>query len=171
MNNEHAPAVVAFAAPSGTGKTTLLVKVLEHLKASGQRVGAVKSDAHRVELDKPGKDTHRMRDAGAEVTGLVSQDQIAIFRDAPGPELRLAHMIEVFFSHLDLVLAEGFRSQGYPTIVVCREGVDMKGWEWPSNVVAIVSDAPADDAHPTFAFDDVAGIAAFVRDLARPEEA
>jgi len=171
LTSEHRPAVVAFAAPSGSGKTTLLVKVLAHLKAAGHHVGAVKSDAHRVELDKPGKDTHRMRDAGAEVTGLVSRDQIAIFRDAPGPELRLAHMIEVFFAHLDLVLAEGFRSQGYPTIVVCREGIDMKGWEWPSNVVAIVSDTPTDKAHPTFALNDIAGIAAFVQDLARPEEA
>jgi molybdopterin-guanine dinucleotide biosynthesis protein B len=166
------PTVIAFAAPSGTGKTSLITRLLAELKGRGLRVGAIKSDAHRVELDTPGKDTHRMRESGAEVTGLVSRDQVAIFRDAPGEDMTIRRIVEVFFSELDLVLAEGFRSQGYPTLVVSRSGIDMSGWEWPGNVIAVVSDREHEEL-PRFALDDVAGIADFLcRKLAeRPARA
>jgi molybdopterin-guanine dinucleotide biosynthesis protein MobB len=158
------PKVIAFAAPSGTGKTTLICSLIEQLRADGQRVGAIKSDAHRVELDTPGKDTHRMRKSGSEATALVSRDQIAFFRDAPGRELPLDQIVALFFSDLDFVLAEGFRSHGHPTLVVRRSGVEMEGWQWPSNVAAVVSDTPHEGL-PVFALDDVSGIAAFLRDL------
>lgn len=153
--------LVAFAAPSGTGKTTLISRLIPELRARGHRVGAVKSDAHRVELDTPGKDTHRLRDSGSEVTALVSRDQIAIFRDAPGPEIPLSEIVELCFSDLDFVLAEGFRSQGYPTIVVRRQGIDMTDWTWPGKLLAVVSDAEHEGA-PRFALDDIAGIADFL---------
>ena len=158
---ERTPRIFAFAAPSGTGKTTLICALIEHLRAQGHRVGAIKSDAHRVELDRPGKDTHRMRKAGSEATALVSRDQIAVFRDSPGDETSLEEIVHVFFADMDFVLAEGFRSHGHPTLVVRRRGIDFEGWTWPGNVVALVSDTPH-DALPVFAFDDVAGIADFL---------
>lgn len=151
------PTVVAFAAPSGTGKTTLICKLLETLRARGHRVGAIKSDAHRVELDEPGKDTHRMRESGAETTALVSRDQVAIFRDVPGQEFPLAGIVELFFTDMDIVLAEGFRSHDFPTIVLRRREISLEGWAWPSGVVAVVSDSPHDGA-PVIALDDVAGL-------------
>jgi molybdopterin-guanine dinucleotide biosynthesis protein B/molybdopterin-guanine dinucleotide biosynthesis protein len=155
------PKLVAFAAPSGTGKTTLIERIIAHLESSGLRVGAIKSDAHRVELDTPGKDTHRMRASGAATTALVSTDQIAVFRDSPGPEFRLEDIVALFFADMDIVLAEGFRSHGHPTIVVHRAGTDMRDWEWPANVVAVASDVPFDGV-TNLALDDVAAIAAFV---------
>ena len=164
------PTLVAFAAPSGTGKTTLVTRVIAQLKAQGHRVGAVKSDAHGVELDTPGKDTHRMRDSGAETTALVSRDQIAIFRDAHSELVPLQRIVEVFFADLDFVLAEGFRSHGAPTIVVRRRGIDFEGWTWPENVCAIVSDAPESDL-PCFHLDDIEGVAAFVCGLRGAAEA
>lgn len=162
---------MAFAAPSGTGKTTLIESVLRILKQGGLRVGAIKSDAHGVELDTPGKDTHRMRQAGAETTALVSSNQLAIFFDTAAPETpALSKLVEVFFSDVDVVLLEGFRRHGYPTVVVQREGVDSQGWRWPEKVLAIATDidpsarvAPADV--PSIGLDDPAGIAALVRGL------
>jgi len=155
------PFVIAFAAPSGTGKTTLICALVEELKARGRRVGAIKSHAHRVELDKPGKDTHRMRTAGSETTALVSRDQIAVFRDSSANEARLEDIVAVFFRDLEIVLAEGFRGHGYPTVVVRRSGVEIRTWEWPADVVAVVSDTPHDGV-PLFGLDDVGAIADFV---------
>lgn len=158
------PVIVAFAAPSGTGKTTLIEALIGRLRARGLRVGAIKSDAHRVELDTPGKDTHRMRESGAEVTALVSRDQIAIFRDAPGPEHPLAQVVSIFFAHLDVVVAEGFRSQGVPTVVLCRSGVPMEGWAWPREVIAVAGDGPAPEGLPRLDLDDPEAIARFLCD-------
>ena len=112
------PTVLSFAAPSGTGKTTLLCAVIEALKARGHRVGAIKGDAHGVELDTPGKDTHRMRAAGARTTALVSRDQIAVFRDEAAERVPLRLIVDAFFGDHDFVLAEGFRSHGLPTVVI-----------------------------------------------------
>ncbi|MGH0032387.1 MAG: molybdopterin-guanine dinucleotide biosynthesis protein B [Myxococcota bacterium] len=165
------PRIFAFAAPSGTGKTTLVCALIERLKALGHSVGAIKSDAHRVQLDTPGKDTHRMRKAGSATTALVSRDQIAVFRDAPGGETSLEEIVRVFFSDVDFVLAEGFRSHGHPTVVVRRRGIDFEGWTWPANVVALASDVPGDgrDDLPVFDLDDVDAIADFVRGRRKPE--
>ena len=152
------PVVIAFAAPSGTGKTTLICRLLEELRERGLHVGAIKSDAHRVQLDTPGKDTHRMRESGARTTALVSRDQIAVFRDAPAPEIRLAEIIALFFSELDVVLAEGFREHGFPTVLVRRSEVTDDDWRRPDHVVAIASDAPT-DAPDSFGLDDVTALA------------
>jgi molybdopterin-guanine dinucleotide biosynthesis protein MobB len=140
------PRIIAIAAPSGTGKTTLIEALIRELRARGLRVGAVKSDAHRVELDRPGKDTHRMRESGAEVTALVSRDQIAVFRDAPGPTMVLHDIVKLFFPGLDVVVAEGFRSQGVPTIVLEREGVSLEGWDRPEQIIARATDRPEGNA-------------------------
>jgi molybdopterin-guanine dinucleotide biosynthesis protein MobB len=166
------PVVVAFAAPSGTGKTTLIERVLRQLKADGLRVGAIKSDAHGVELDTPGKDTYRMRESGSETTALVSSNQLAIFFDAAEPETPpLAKLVEVFFSDLDIVLLEGFRRHGYPTIVVQRESRAPGDWRWPENVLAVATDGDARGAVPCFAIDDVKGIVALIRSLLDRERA
>ena len=144
---ESLSVMVAFAAPSGSGKTTLIEKLIRELAARGLRVGAVKSDAHRVELDLlvvleegPGKDTHRMREGGAQVTALVSKDQIAVFRDVEGPAFELEDLVRLFFPAVDVIVAEGFRSRGLPTVVVCRKGVSRDEWTWPREVIAVATD-------------------------------
>ena len=164
------PTVVSFAAPSGTGKTTLVTKLIAELKARGRRVGAIKSDAHRVELDKPGKDTFRMREAGAETTALVSRDQIAVFRDLPGDagsaEIPLGEIVDVFFREQEIVLAEGFRRHGFPTVVISRGAVSREGWDRPARIAAVVSDH--DSEHPVhFGLDDVGAIADWLEALHR----
>ncbi len=160
---KNAPTVVSFAAPSGTGKTTLLCKVVEGLKARGYRVGAIKGDAHGVELDTPGKDTHRLRSAGSETTALVSRDQIAIFRDRAADRVPLAEIVTAFFDDHDFVLAEGFRSHGLPTVVIQRSGVSIEGWKWPDDVIAIASDLETDQAR-WLDLNDTAAIVRFVEE-------
>ena len=162
------PKILAFAAPSGTGKTTLICKVIAELNGRGLEVGTIKSDAHRVELDTPGKDTHRMRSSGSATTAIISRNQLAVFQDGGRKPSPIHKIVDVFFSDVDLVLAEGFRSQGLPTIVVSRkDNVDPK-WELPSHVVAIASDHGDIDSPnaQVFALDDLKGLSTFLCEYA-----
>ncbi|MBP2674591.1 MAG: molybdopterin guanine dinucleotide biosynthesis accessory protein MobB [Deltaproteobacteria bacterium] len=69
---------VAFLGRSGAGKTTLIEKLLPVLAGRGYRVGAVKHDAHRFDIDHPGKDSHRFTAAGAEVMVISSSEKLAL---------------------------------------------------------------------------------------------
>ena len=133
--------MVSFAGPSGTGKTTLLEGVIAELKRRGHRVGAVKHDAHRIELDTEGKDSWRLRRAGADVTLLMGRDQLAWFgTDRPPPDL--AAVAELLAADADIVLVEGFRSAGLPTVVVARPDHRDGRWEPPDPALILVT------AHP-----------------------
>ena len=129
--------MVSFAGPSGTGKTTLLEGVIAELRRRGHRVGAVKHDAHRVELDTEGKDSWRLRQAGADVTLLIARDQLAWFgTDRPPPDL--AAVVGLLAGDADIVVVEGYRSAGLPTVVVERpDHVDGR-WERPEPSLVVM---------------------------------
>ena len=78
---------VSFVAKSGTGKTTLLEKVITELKCRGYRVGVIKHDAHRFDIDHPGKDSHRLTLAGADTMLISSPEKLAVIKkhDASPP--------------------------------------------------------------------------------------
>lgn len=135
--------MVSFVAASGTGKTTLLEGVIGALTARGYRVGAVKHDAHRIELDTKGKDSWRLRQAGAAGTALVGTDQLAFFSGgAPVPDL--AQVVALLFSDADLVLVEGFRSAGLPTVLVERPDHVDGSWEPPDPAVVLLTVEPGE---------------------------
>ncbi len=139
-NFDTAP-MVSFVAPSGTGKTTLLEGVIARLAGRGYRVGAIKHDAHRIELDTEGKDSWRMRQAGSVSTALIGRNQFAWFGvDGGGPTLE--QVATLLFTDIDLVLVEGFRSAGLDTVVVQRpEHIDRR-WEPPDPESIILSVGP-----------------------------
>jgi molybdopterin-guanine dinucleotide biosynthesis protein B len=160
------PPIVAFAAPSNTGKTTLIEGVVRVLVARGLRVAVLKSDAHRVVLDTPGKDSWRFGEAGAHAVAIVSSERSALFERLEG-DVSLVAAIERFFPDVDLVLAEGFRRSGLPTIRVARAGgPDTAGWDPPRNIVAWATDAPRGQAGatPILPLDDHAAVAAWIVD-------
>ena len=124
----------------GQEKTTLIERVIGCLVARGLRIGAIKHDAHNVELDRPGKDSWRLREAGAVRTILAANNQLAVFDTAEQPR-RVRELAEQFLSDVDVVIAEGFRTSGEPTIIVERvDGPIRKDWEPPVAPIAIVSD-------------------------------
>lgn len=134
------PPIIAFAAPSGTGKTTLIEALVRNLVARGLRVGVMKSDAHRVVLDTPGKDSWRFAAAGAHSVAILSAERSAVFEQLQG-DVSLVAAVERFFPSADLVLAEGFRRSGLPTIRVHRAGgPEPVDWEPPRHVVAWAAD-------------------------------
>lgn len=139
------PPIVAFAAPSGTGKTTLIEGVIRVLVGRGLRVGVLKTDAHRVVLDTPGKDSWRFSEAGAVAVAVVSSARLALFKQIEG-DVTLVSAVDRLMPQVDIVLAEGFRRSGIPTIRVHRSGgPGFSGWDPPRHVMAWASDVPLPD--------------------------
>lgn len=135
------PPLVSFVAPSGTGKTTLLEGVIAELKARGHRIGAIKHDAHRIELDTEGKDSWRLRQAGSDSTLLMGRNQLAWFGgDDEGPSLDQA--VALFFGTVDLILVEGFRSADLPVVLVARPDHVDDRWEAPDPARVLVTVTP-----------------------------
>ncbi len=114
--------VLGFAAFSGSGKTTLLEQLIPLLTQSGLRVALIKHSHHDFEMDKPGKDSDRLRRAGAGQILLASKYRTAWIREGDGAsEPELDELLTRLDTHdLDLVLVEGFRDEPVPKIEIHR---------------------------------------------------
>ena len=165
--------VIGFIAFSGTGKTTLLTALIPVLREMGIRVGLIKHAHHGFDPDVPGKDSYRLRKAGAVQTLVASPRRQALFTELeedrePGlPEL-LARLDP---GRLDLVLVEGFRGEAVPKIEVHRPGLGHPPLfpETP-NVIAVASDAalPASAGDlPVLDLNRPETVAAFIADHLR----
>lgn len=117
--------VLGVAAWSGTGKTTLLEALLPALEQAGVRVGVIKHAHHGFEVDKPGKDSHRLRQAGASPMLVASAKRYALMRETPNQEeADLDRLIELISAEQpDLILVEGFKRWPLPRLVLYREAV------------------------------------------------
>jgi molybdopterin-guanine dinucleotide biosynthesis protein MobB len=165
------PEAVCFVGTSGSGKTTLLEKVIPELVKAGLRVGAIKHDAHRFEIDHPGKDSHRLAAAGAAVTLISSPEKLALVRRHDrAPEI--GEIVRTYFADVDLVLVEGFKRSALPKIEVHRRGrsVDLicRGAVRDEQLIAVASDEPLDLDVPVLDLNDTAAVAGFLRARARP---
>lgn len=125
MLNAQVP-VLGFVAASGTGKTTLLSQLIPLLKQSGLRIGLIKHSHHDFEIDQPGKDSFRLRKAGASPVILVSRYRRAMITElSPEQELRLEDQLMQFDqTQLDLILVEGFRAEKFPKIELHRSSLE-----------------------------------------------
>ncbi len=115
--------ILGFAAFSGTGKTTLLVKLIPLLKEKGLRIGMIKHAHHNFDIDKSGKDSYVLRKAGAEQMLIASQRRWALMVETPeqqgDPDLNEL-LQQLNHSKLDLVLVEGFKHVTFPKIELHR---------------------------------------------------
>ncbi len=117
--------VVGFVGPSGVGKTSLLERLVAALGRRGLAVAVVKHASHGFLADRPGKDSYRLYEAGAEAVALISREQVATFSRAEGrgaKEVSLAAVLEGLPARLDVVLAEGFSWESVPRVVLFRGG-------------------------------------------------
>ena len=156
---------MSFVAKSGTGKTTLLEKVIGEMKSRGWRVGVIKHDAHRFDIDHPGKDSHRLTAAGADTMLISSPEKLAVVkRHAQAPSIEA--LIAQYFADVDIVLTEGFKKSGLPKIEVHRQerspSLICRGDEYDPTLIAVASDEPLQLDVPVFDLKDAAGIAAFI---------
>lgn len=136
--------LLAFAACSGTGKTTLLKRVIPLLNERGIRPGLIKHTHHDMDVDKPGKDSYELRKAGAAQTIVASQKRWALMTETPDEnELDLYYLTSrMDESSLDVILVEGFKYESVPKILLYREGTSLNAGDLviDSHVIAIASD-------------------------------
>ena len=148
--------VVSVVGKSDAGKTTLLEKLIPELKRRGYRVATVKHDAHSFDIDQPGKDTWRHRQAGADVVVISSKDKMAIIRsvDAEMSLLQIADTI----TGVDIILTEGFKRGPAPKIEVSRREKSSDLLCTADELVAIATDQHFDLPVPQFGLDDAVGL-------------
>nr|WP_295711403.1 molybdopterin-guanine dinucleotide biosynthesis protein B [uncultured Halomonas sp.] len=117
--------VLGIAAWSGTGKTTLLEKLLPQLAAYGLKVAVIKHAHHAFDVDQPGKDSYKLRTAGAAPVLVASRQRFALMQETPDQqEPDLAELITMMVPHHpDLVIVEGFKAWPFPKLVLYRDGV------------------------------------------------
>ncbi|HHW02083.1 MAG TPA: molybdopterin-guanine dinucleotide biosynthesis protein B [Thermoanaerobacterales bacterium] len=151
----HIP-IISFVAKSGTGKTTLLEKVIKELKNRGLRIAVIKH-AHEFEIDHPGKDSWRHAQAGADIVAVSSEDKFALIEKRQ-KEMTLDE-IASRISGVDLILTEGFKKEKTPKIEVFRSEVSSQLLSKPEELIAIASDVRLDLEVPCYDINDASGIA------------
>ncbi|WP_134646634.1 bifunctional molybdopterin-guanine dinucleotide biosynthesis adaptor protein MobB/molybdopterin molybdotransferase MoeA [Vibrio diabolicus] len=157
--------ILGFAAYSGTGKTTLLEALLPKLTETGLRIGMLKHAHHNFDVDKPGKDSYRLRKAGASQMLIASRNRFALMTETPEAEAEFEYLLTRFDEdNLDVVLVEGCKNIAFPKIELHREEVG-KPWLYPhdENIIAIASDSGELDSElPQMNINDLDAIAQFV---------
>ena len=155
--------VLGIVGWSGSGKTTLLAAVLPLLRAAGLSVSTIKHAHHGFDMDRPGKDSHRHRLAGAHEVLVASSRRWALLHEVAGAEPDLPDLL-ARMAPVDLVLVEGFKSHEFPKLEVYRPALGKPPiWpDWP-DVVAVASDSPLPDCpRPVLALDDAVEIVNWV---------
>jgi len=158
---------VSFVAKSGTGKTTLLEKVIARLKERGYKVGVIKHDAHRFDIDHPGKDSHRLTAAGADTMLISSPEKLALVKKhAASPPIE--ELLATYFNDVDIVLTEGFKKSSMQKIEINRQERSAtllcRGEEHDPTLVAVASDAKLELDVPVLDLNDAVAVADFIEE-------
>ena len=165
---ENAPPVLCIVGFSGSGKTTVSVRLIATLKKRGLRVGTIKHDVHGFEMDRPGKDSWRHKQAGSSTTIVTSPKQIGVVMDVDHDH----HPLELlpFLAGMDIVLVEGFKRAPLPKIeVFCPEAGKPPACMGDRHLLAVVSAALLDWGVPRYSPDDIEGLCDFIQARLLPE--
>lgn len=153
--------LITIIGKSGCGKTTLMVKLVAELKRRGYRLATVKHHSHRgFDIDQPGKDSWRFAQAGSDHVVIAAPDKIASYRSIEH-ELNLDE-IAATISDVDLILVEGYKQAGKPSLEVVRSENSRALIGSLEQRFAVAADFPLDLGVPQFSLDDVQGIADLV---------
>ena len=163
--------VFGIAGYSGSGKTTLLEKLIPQFTARGLRVSVIKHAHHGFDIDRPGKDSYRHREAGASEVLLSCNDRWALMHERrDGSDVTLDELL-ARLAPCDLVLVEGFKQEPIPKLEVYRPEIGKPPlFPERSDIVAVASDVALATSLPRLALDDVAGIADFVMNILQLQE-
>jgi molybdopterin-guanine dinucleotide biosynthesis adapter protein len=155
--------VFGIAGYSGSGKTTLMERLIPLFVMEGIKVSVVKHAHHNFDVDKPGKDSYRHREAGASEILITSDKRWVLMHELRGGKEPTLDELLTQFSPCDLVLVEGFKNEPVPKLEVHRVA-NGKPPLYPQDktVVAIASDEPVVTRLPQFHIDDAEAIALFI---------
>ena len=156
-----------------SGKTTLVEELVGELVRLGYRVGTIKHTHHHHELDTPGKDSHRHREAGASAVGILSPQMNAIFWPQPATvdKARSYQQFDSMMSQCDIVLVEGDAQTDAPKIEVFRSATEQQpiASSKETGIMAVVTDDTLDISLPTWPRNDLALIVENIERLAQRE--
>ena len=153
--------ILAFVGRPNSGKTTLIERLIPELVRAGYRVATVKHAGHGFDLDTEGKDSWRHKRAGASTVVVVSKGSLALFSDVPD-QVKVEEIRDRFVDQqTDLIIAEGWKSEGYPKIVVIRGQVGEVPIS-PDGLLAVVSSEPIDLPVTCLHPDDIPAVAELV---------
>jgi len=157
--------VIGIVGWSGSGKTTLLTRLIPLLRARGLTVSTVKHTHHGFDMDRPGKDTYRHREAGAHEVMVAAGTRWALLHEVVGTEPTLPDLLGRL-EPVDLVLVEGFKSHPYPKLEVHRPALGKPPiWPEQPDIVAIATDAPLQATQRILPLNDPAAVAAWIADF------
>lgn len=157
--------VLGFVAWSGTGKTTLLKKLIPRLKERGLHAAIIKHAHHNFDIDQPGKDSHLLRSAGANPMLIASRRRLALMVDLnDDQDPKLADLLKYIDpSSIDLVMVEGFKYEHFPKIEVHRSTQNNPLLHTADpDIIAVASDIQLDISLPCLDLNDPVEIADFV---------
>lgn len=157
--------VIGLAGWSGSGKTTLMLGLIATFRRRGVRVSTLKHSHHRVEVDRPDDDSHRLRAAGAAEVLVASSRRFALIHDRDEAEITLEDLLPRFGA-CDLLLVEGFKRGRHAKLEVFRPELG-KPPLYPDDprVVAVATTAPGPFPLPRFDLGDIEAIADFLAAL------
>jgi len=153
--------IVCFVGRSNSGKTTFIERVIPELVRAGYKVATIKHAGHGFDLDTEGKDSWRHKQAGASSVVILSKGSLAMFADV-SDQMNVEQVRDRFLDGTyDLIIAEGWKNEGYPKIVIVREQVGEISIS-PEGLLAVVSDKPVDLNVPVFGLNDMPAVAALI---------
>jgi molybdopterin-guanine dinucleotide biosynthesis protein B len=155
--------VFGFAGYSGSGKTTLIVELIPRLVNAGLRVSTIKHAHHSFDVDRPGKDSHRHREAGASEVLVTSVQRWVLMHELQGEPEPTLHQQLKHLSPCDLVLVEGYKRESIPKLEIHRR-VNGEPLLYPQdrNIVAIATDEPITAPLPVLDLNDYDAIVSFL---------
>lgn len=170
MKNKMMIPIVSIVGKSNAGKTTLLEKLIAVLTFRGYRVAAIKHNKHGFQIDHEGKDSYRLKKAGARATVLTSPHQLALVADVDHDH-SFEEIRDLYIRDADIILTEGFKVNAYPKIEVYRAELERELISRKQDgLMAVAADAPIDVEVPCFDLNDAETIADFIEErfLKRP---
>jgi molybdopterin-guanine dinucleotide biosynthesis protein MobB len=153
--------IVSIVGKSDSGKTTLICGILPELKRRGYRVATIKHDVHGFDIDKPGKDTWKHAQAGADIVIISSPQKVAMIEKV-NEELTMDQVIAKI-DNVDLILTEGYKRNNKPKIEIFRSTVhDKPLCTADDNLLAFASDINPGLGVPVYSINDYSGLAEFI---------
>ena len=150
--------VIGFAAYSGTGKTTLIEKIVRSLKLKGLRLAVIKHDGHRFDIDREGKDSWRFTRAGADMSIICSAEKTALVESRS-----LSFEDVAAFAHdVDIIIVEGWKKGDFTQIGISRAATGKGFCHDTQRYAAIVTDEDVECNCPKFGLDDIEEITEFI---------
>lgn len=148
---------------SGSGKTTLLEKIVPELTALGLRVAVIKHSHHNASVDKEGKDSWRMKEAGASQVIMACDNRWALMTETPQQAVSLSYLAAQFDPELtDLILVEGFKQEPIPKILLHRQNMEKAFPELDENVLAVATDYPVQTDKVRLNLNEISEVVTFI---------